>query len=62
MLVPPTAQNPQLFRAEGNDWVLANINVTGYYQVNYDEDNWRRLQAQLQSDPSVGGPCPRTQR
>ncbi|XP_040825059.1 aminopeptidase N-like isoform X2 [Ochotona curzoniae] len=46
------AQNP-LFRAEGNDWVLANINVTGYYQVNYDEDNWRRLQAQLQSDPSV---------
>ncbi|XP_058521574.1 aminopeptidase N isoform X1 [Ochotona princeps] len=42
------------FRAEGNDdWVLANINVTGYYQVNYDEGNWRRLQDQLQNDPSV---------
>ncbi|CAM4734208.1 unnamed protein product [Leuciscus chuanchicus] len=26
-----------------NEWVLANINVTGYYRVNYDQTNWERL-------------------
>ncbi|KAJ8417420.1 hypothetical protein AAFF_G00286470 [Aldrovandia affinis] len=36
--------------ATGADWVLANINVTGYYRVNYDQGNWDRLLAQLNSD------------
>ncbi|KAL7401763.1 hypothetical protein ABVT39_004363 [Epinephelus coioides] len=31
-------------------WVLANINVTGYYRVNYDLGNWERLFTQLNSD------------
>ncbi|KAL6031044.1 hypothetical protein STEG23_030882, partial [Scotinomys teguina] len=35
-----------------NEWVLLNLNVTGYYQVNYDEGNWKKLQAQLQRDLS----------
>ncbi|KAM6181268.1 aminopeptidase N [Erethizon dorsatum] len=44
----------QLFRAtEANEWILLNINVTGYYQVNYDEDNWKKIQAQLELDPLV---------
>uniref|UniRef100_A0A673IE12 Aminopeptidase n=1 Tax=Sinocyclocheilus rhinocerous TaxID=307959 RepID=A0A673IE12_9TELE len=30
-------------------WVLANINVTGYYRVNYDNDNWQRLLNVLQN-------------
>ncbi|XP_061102909.1 aminopeptidase Ey-like [Conger conger] len=34
----------------GPGWVLANINVTGYYRVNYDISNWERLLAQLSSD------------
>ncbi|KAM5291545.1 aminopeptidase N [Glossophaga mutica] len=41
------------FRTAADDWVLLNINVTDYYQVNYDEDNWRKIQGQLQSNLSV---------
>lgn len=49
-----TAQN-NLFRATGSDeWVLLNLNVTGYYLVNYDVENWRKIQTQLQTDLSVG--------
>ncbi|XP_059534043.1 aminopeptidase N [Myotis daubentonii] len=36
-----------------NEWVLLNVDVTGYYQVNYDLDNWKRIQNQLQSNLSV---------
>lgn len=41
------------FKTTANDWVLLNVNVTGYYQVNYDEDNWRKIQEQLQKNLSV---------
>lgn len=34
-------------------WILANLNVTGYYRVNYDLGNWERLLAQLDSDHEV---------
>ncbi|XP_047200696.1 aminopeptidase N-like isoform X2 [Girardinichthys multiradiatus] len=34
----------------GPSWVLANINVTGYYRVNYDLGNWERLFSQLSTD------------
>ncbi|XP_038162341.1 aminopeptidase N-like [Cyprinodon tularosa] len=30
-------------RVSGNEWVLANTNVSGYFRVNYDEGNWDRL-------------------
>ncbi|XP_037111087.1 alanyl (membrane) aminopeptidase b [Syngnathus acus] len=26
-----------------SEWLLANLNVTGYYRVNYDQDNWNKL-------------------
>ncbi|XP_032119707.1 aminopeptidase N [Sapajus apella] len=39
-----------LFRTSGNEWVLLNLNVTGYYRVNYDDSNWRKIQTQLQTD------------
>ncbi|XP_052016126.1 aminopeptidase N [Apodemus sylvaticus] len=41
------------FRTSSDEWILLNINVTGYYLVNYDESNWRKLQTQLQTDLSV---------
>lgn len=37
----------------GDLWVLANINATGYYRVNYDLGNWERLLAQLKSEHQV---------
>ncbi|KAF5927285.1 aminopeptidase N [Diceros bicornis minor] len=40
----------ELFKTADDEWVLLNLNVTGYYQVNYDEDNWRKIQTQLQTD------------
>uniref|UniRef100_A0A452TQV4 Aminopeptidase n=1 Tax=Ursus maritimus TaxID=29073 RepID=A0A452TQV4_URSMA len=51
-----TVQN-DLFKTTNNEWLLLNLNVTGYYLVNYDEDNWRRIQTQLQTDLSVGVSC-----
>nr|XP_010592130.1 aminopeptidase N [Loxodonta africana] len=41
------------FKTEADAWVLLNINVTGYYQVNYDSNNWRKIQNQLQSNLSA---------
>ncbi|XP_016140388.1 aminopeptidase N-like [Sinocyclocheilus grahami] len=35
------------------DWLLANLNVTGYYRVNYDPQNWERLLTQLTADHKI---------
>ncbi|XP_043083976.1 aminopeptidase N-like [Puntigrus tetrazona] len=43
-----TDQNNDM-KISGDEWVLANINVTGYYRVNYDEENWQRLLNVLQT-------------
>lgn len=37
----------------GGLWVVANVNVTGYYRVNYDLGNWESLFAQLKSEHQV---------
>ncbi|KAJ8417590.1 hypothetical protein AAFF_G00224330, partial [Aldrovandia affinis] len=51
-LLQKTATHNPLITTE-NEWVLANINVTGYYRVNYDSANWERLLHQLSSDHQV---------
>ncbi|KAJ4937512.1 hypothetical protein JOQ06_002147 [Pogonophryne albipinna] len=39
------------FVATKGEWILANVNCTGYYRVNYNPENWDRLITQLQKDP-----------
>uniref|UniRef100_A0A3B3UZ19 Aminopeptidase n=1 Tax=Poecilia latipinna TaxID=48699 RepID=A0A3B3UZ19_9TELE len=34
------------------EWILVNINTTGYYRVNYNAENWDRLLWQLETNPS----------
>uniref|UniRef100_A0A673YR56 Aminopeptidase n=1 Tax=Salmo trutta TaxID=8032 RepID=A0A673YR56_SALTR len=41
--VPPSDfKYPEMTVTE-EDWILANLNVSGYYRVNYDNANWERL-------------------
>uniref|UniRef100_A0A4W4DMG9 Aminopeptidase n=1 Tax=Electrophorus electricus TaxID=8005 RepID=A0A4W4DMG9_ELEEL len=38
------------FTIHRDEWVLANLNVSGYYRVNYDLENWEKLLNQLNSN------------
>ncbi|XP_053573658.1 aminopeptidase Ey-like [Bombina bombina] len=51
-LLNAAASNSQ-FRTSGNDWLIANINVTGYFRVNYDDGNWNKILTALQDNPDV---------
>ncbi|XP_029169203.1 aminopeptidase N-like [Nylanderia fulva] len=39
-----------LFPFEKDGWVIFNIQQVGYYRVNYDDENWRRILIYLNSD------------
>ncbi|XP_030623171.1 aminopeptidase N isoform X1 [Chanos chanos] len=51
-LLKKNATNRDMKTSVGQ-WLLANLNVTGYYRVNYDLDNWNRLLDQLSKDHHV---------
>ncbi|XP_062943936.1 aminopeptidase Q [Cynocephalus volans] len=36
-----------------DDWVILNLNMTGYYRVNYDKLGWKKLNQQLEKDPKA---------
>uniref|UniRef100_A0A8C2B0A5 Aminopeptidase n=1 Tax=Cyprinus carpio TaxID=7962 RepID=A0A8C2B0A5_CYPCA len=36
-----------------DDWLLANVNCTGFFRVNYDEENWNKLRMQLERSHNV---------
>uniref|UniRef100_A0A4W4GAF7 Aminopeptidase n=1 Tax=Electrophorus electricus TaxID=8005 RepID=A0A4W4GAF7_ELEEL len=42
--------NTHLSMKTNNKWVLANLNISGFYRVNYDSQNWQRLLSQLTTD------------
>uniref|UniRef100_A0A7N6AGR5 Aminopeptidase n=1 Tax=Anabas testudineus TaxID=64144 RepID=A0A7N6AGR5_ANATE len=39
-----------LMRASGQEWVLLNTNMSGYFRVNYDLGNWDRLLSLLNTN------------
>lgn len=41
------------YEVTDDGWLLVNINCSGYYRVNYDEQNWNRLINQLESNHKV---------
>uniref|UniRef100_A0A672MPI8 Aminopeptidase n=1 Tax=Sinocyclocheilus grahami TaxID=75366 RepID=A0A672MPI8_SINGR len=46
----------KLLRVKGPDkdeWLLANVNGTGFFRVNYDEENWNKLHMQLERNHHV---------
>lgn len=47
-----TVTNDDVISTDG--WLVANINMTGFYRVNYDSANWERLLAKLDTTPQVG--------
>lgn len=44
-------------KTTGADWLLANLNVVGYYRVNYDQGNWDKLLNVLASNHTVRHSC-----
>lgn len=36
-----------------SDWLVANIDMKGFYRVNYDSQNWEHLLAKLSSQHQV---------
>nr|XP_019964347.1 PREDICTED: aminopeptidase N-like [Paralichthys olivaceus] len=39
------------FISKNGEWILANVNCTGYYRVNYNLENWDVLLSQMEEDP-----------
>ena len=45
---------------DDKSWIKMNAGQTGFYRVNYDENNWRKLADQLNTDHKVNNiSCPR---
>ncbi|KAF7645195.1 hypothetical protein LDENG_00208540, partial [Lucifuga dentata] len=42
--------NPNMTTGD-SEWLLANINMVGFFRVNYDPENWERLLTKLSSQP-----------
>lgn len=38
-----------------DDWIVANLNVTGYYRVQYDDANYVKLLTKLDTNHNVSG-------
>lgn len=55
---PPSSPLPDTnstFKVDSSDWLLLNLNVSGYFRVNYNQENWDQLLWQLSEDHLVRG-------
>uniref|UniRef100_A0A7N9AZS2 Aminopeptidase n=1 Tax=Mastacembelus armatus TaxID=205130 RepID=A0A7N9AZS2_9TELE len=46
-----SAKGTSLQFSDCGEWILANVNCTGYYRVNYNPENWEHLLTQLETNP-----------
>ncbi|KAJ0056253.1 hypothetical protein NL108_004529, partial [Boleophthalmus pectinirostris] len=51
-LTKKDATNTEIKTAPG-EWLVANINMKGFYRVNYDSENWERLLTKLSTNPEA---------
>ncbi|XP_050432734.1 uncharacterized protein LOC126840818 [Adelges cooleyi] len=57
----PTQENAVIPLHSDSGWMIFNLQSTGYYRVNYDENNWKLLLIQLMTDPEKIHPLNRAQ-
>ncbi|XP_015184598.1 PREDICTED: aminopeptidase N-like [Polistes dominula] len=46
----PQDENLTIDNIDPNDWFVFNVQQTGYYRVNYDEDNWNKIAEYLNTE------------
>ncbi|XP_026099240.1 aminopeptidase N-like [Carassius auratus] len=46
-------RRPHFELKDKDEWLLANVNCTGFFRVNYDEENWNKLRMQLERNHHV---------
>ncbi|XP_014472136.1 PREDICTED: aminopeptidase N-like [Dinoponera quadriceps] len=46
----PQDENITISGIDPNDWIIVNLQQMGYYLVNYDATNWKKISDYLQSD------------
>ncbi|XP_027752999.1 aminopeptidase N [Empidonax traillii] len=48
-----TTDTNNMFKVNSPNWLLLNLNVSGYFRVNYNQENWEQLLNQLSTDHTV---------
>lgn len=52
LIFTQTATNPDMMIG-ASEWLIANIDMKGFYRVNYDSENWDRILTKLSTQHQV---------